>query len=224
MGAVVTVEAVIYVVCPWCLIGHARLSRAIDAVAADVPRVDVTYRSFLLEPDAPRDRDASMVEHLVGRMGVGPDVVDRMLARVTAVAAAEGLAVDLARVRPISSFDAHRVLRLAHDRGVGGPVASALLRAHFVEGRHLGRRDELTRVAAEAGLDATEVAAVLAGDAYADAVAVDVAAAAAAGISGVPHFSLAGPGLPPGERLEVSGAQEVAVLETALRTAAGARG
>ena len=63
--------------------------------------------------------------------------------------------------------------------------------------------------------------AVLAGDAYADAVAADVTAAAAAGVSGVPHFVLAGPGLPAGERLEVSGAQEAAVLEAALGTAAG---
>jgi predicted DsbA family dithiol-disulfide isomerase len=223
MAPVVTVEAVIDVVCPWCLIGHARLSRAIAAVGRDA-RVEVAYRTFLLEPDAPRDRDEPMVAQLVRRMGVGSDVVDRMLARVAAVAAGEGLDVDLARVRAVSSFDAHRVLRLAHARGCGGPVAAALLDAHFVAGRHLGRHADLVEVAVAAGLDAAEVAAVLAGDAFADAVAADVAAAAAAGISGVPHFSFVGPALPPGERLEVGGAQEVAVLEAALRTVAGPPG
>jgi predicted DsbA family dithiol-disulfide isomerase len=225
-AATVTVEVFSDVVCPWCLIGRARLERAVAAFTAaeGAPAVDVVYRSFLLEPDAPRDRDGSMTEHLVERMGVGPDVVGRMMDRVAGIAAGEGLDVDLSRVRAISSFDAHRVLRLAHDRGLGRPVKAALMHAHFVEARHLGRAEELTEVAVGAGLDAAEVEAVLAGDAYADAVAADVAAAAAAGVSGVPHFMLAGPGLPPGERLEVSGAQEAAVLEAALGTAAGPRG
>lgn len=222
-GAAVHVEVFSDVVCPWCLIGRARLERAVAAFTAEpgAPAVDVTYRSFLLEPDAPRDRDDAMADHLVEHMGVGPDVVERMMARVAGIAAAEGLDVDLARVRAISSFDAHRVLRLAHDRGLGRPVKEALMRAHFVDARHLGRPDELTEVAAAAGLDAAEVAEVLADGAYADAVAADVAAAAAAGVSGVPHFRFTGPGVPAGEVLEVGGAQEAAVLRAVLATAAG---
>ena len=222
----VSVEVFSDVVCPWCLIGRARLERVVAAftAAAAVPAVDVVYRSFLLEPDAPRDRDGTMTDHLVERMGVGPDVVGRMMERIAGIAAGEGLDVDLARVRAISSFDAHRVLRLAHDRGLGRTVKAALMQAHFVDARNLGRPDELVEVAVTAGLDGAEVAAVLAGDAYADAVAADVAAARAAGVSGVPHFTLTGPGLPPGERLEVSGAQEAAVLEAALASAAGPRG
>jgi predicted DsbA family dithiol-disulfide isomerase len=222
----VRVEVFSDVVCPWCLIGRARLECVVAAFTAepDAPEVDVVYRSFLLEPDAPRDRDGSMTEHLVERMGVGPDVVERMMARVAGIAAGEGLAVDLARVRAISSFDAHRVLRLAHERGLGRGVKEAMMRAHFVEARNLCRPDELADVAVAAGLDVDEVAALLAGDAYADAVAADVAAAAAAGVSGVPHFRFTGPGVTAGEPLEVSGAQEDAVLRAALETAARPRG
>ena len=222
----VSVEVFSDVVCAWCLIGRARLERVVAAFTAaeGAPAVDVVYRSFLLEPDAPRDRDGSLTDHLAERMGVGPEVIDRMMERIAGIAAGEGLDIDLSRVRAISSFDAHRVLRLAHDRGLGRPVKAALMHAHFVDDRHLGRPDELTEIASAAGLDAAEVAAVLAGDAYADAVTADVAAAAAAGVSGVPHFVLTGPGLPAGERLEVSGAQEAAVLEVALATAAGPRG
>ncbi len=222
----VVVEVFSDVVCPWCLIGRTRLERTVAAFSAEpgAPEVEVVYRSFLLEPDAPRDRDVSVVEHLVERMGVGPDVVARMVERVEGIAATEGLAVDLSRVRAISSVDAHRVLRLAHDRGLGRPVKEALMRAHFVEARDLGRSEELAAVAAAAGLDAAEVAAVLAGDAYAEAVAADVAAARDLGISGVPHFTFTGPGLDAGEVLEVAGAQEDRVLRAALGTAAGPRG
>ena len=92
-AATVTVEVFSDVVCPWCLIGRARLERAVAAFTAaeGAPAVDVVYRSFLLEPDAPRDRDGSMTEHLVERMGVGPDVVGRMMDRVAGIAAGEGL-------------------------------------------------------------------------------------------------------------------------------------
>ncbi|HEY8340924.1 MAG TPA: DsbA family protein, partial [Egibacteraceae bacterium] len=84
------------------------------------------------------------------------------------------------------------------------------------EGEPIGDHDALTRLATEAGLDADEVAAVLAGDAYADAVRADEAQARAFGISGVPFFVV-------DRTYGVSGAQPADVLLQVLERARSER-
>ena len=68
------------------------------------------------------------------------------------------------------------------------------------------------RVAAELGLDAEELRAVLASDRYADAVRADEQQAARYGISGVPFYVV-------DEKYGVSGAQPAEVLREVLDTA-----
>jgi predicted DsbA family dithiol-disulfide isomerase len=125
------------------------------------------------------------------------------------MAAEEGLEYHLDATRPGNTFDAHRLLQLAADRGVQPEVKERLMRAYFTEGEAVGDRDALVRVVAEAGLDADEARAVLAGDRYADAVREDEALAARIGIQGVPFFVL-------GRRFGVSGAQPAELMLEAL--------
>ncbi|HEX7623724.1 MAG TPA: DsbA family oxidoreductase, partial [Anaeromyxobacteraceae bacterium] len=122
------------------------------------------------------------------------------------------LAFRFDRVRPGNTFDAHRVLHLARERGLQGAVKERLLRAYMTEGEALGDREALARLAGEAGLDAEEVRRVLAGDAYAAGVRADEADAQRLGIHAVPFFVLA-------DRYGVSGAQPVDVLTQALQQA-----
>jgi predicted DsbA family dithiol-disulfide isomerase len=135
-----------------------------------------------------------------------------MHANVTALAAEEGLAFDYGRARPGNTFDAHRLLQLAWDRGVQPAVKDRLMRAYFAAGEPISAPATLVRLGAEAGLDADEARAVLAGDAYAAEVREDEATARGFGITGVPFFVL-------DRRLGVSGAQSPDVLERALRQA-----
>ena len=91
-------------------------------------------------------------------------------------------------------------------------LAERLFRAHFTEGRSIFDPVSLQGLAVEAGLLPAEVAEVLGGDRYADAVAADLAQAHAYGISGVPFYVIDG-------RLGVSGAQPVEALPGALEEA-----
>jgi predicted DsbA family dithiol-disulfide isomerase len=86
------------------------------------------------------------------------------------------------------------------------------MRAYFTEGRPIGDPAVLAEMAGEAGLDPAEVAEVLQGSAYCDAVRADERRAATIGISGVPFFVVDG-------RYGVSGAQPVDVLLDVLRRA-----
>jgi predicted DsbA family dithiol-disulfide isomerase len=180
-----TVEIWSDVVCPWCYIGKRRFEAALARFGRPV---DVRWRSFRLDPDAPPEQDIPLAEHLAAKYGVSRADGEAMLERVAATAAHEGLEYRFDRARRGSTFDAHRLLHLAADRGVQDAVKERLLAAYFTEGEPIGDAGTLARLGAEAGLDRDEASSVLAGDAYADAVRRDEADARALGITGVPFF------------------------------------
>ena len=94
----------------------------------------------------------------------------------------------LDRARRANTFDAHRLVHLAAEQGLAGPVKERLMRAYHSEGEAVGDPGTLARIAAESGLDADEVAGVLAGERFADAVRADEREAASLGIDAVPYF------------------------------------
>lgn len=203
------------VVCPWCAIGKRRFSAAL-ARFEHRDEVTVRWRSFELDPGAPREREGTLVEHLAGKYGTDPDQARTMIDRMTAQAAADGWEFRLDRARSGNTVDAHRLLHLAAERGVQEPVKERLLSAYLTEGEAIGDPETLVRVVADAGLDADEARAVLASDRYLDAVHADEAQARAYGITGVPFFVLDG-------KYGVSGAQPAEVLLEALQQAWAAK-
>lgn len=198
------------VVCPWCWIGKRRLEQALAAFPHR-DQVEVTWRSFLLDPSATSD-GRPVTQRLADKYGVSLAEAEAMNARVTAIAAGDGLDYHLDRAVSASTVNAHRLLHLATERGRREELQEALFDAYFSQGVDLGDDDALTQLAVDAGLDADEVRSLLAGDAYRDAVQADLAQARAYGISGVPFVVLDG-------RLGVSGAQPVEVFSEALAQA-----
>ena len=199
------------VVCPWCYIGKRRFEQAL-AGFPHRDEVEVVWRSFELDPSAPPERTGDYAGHLAGKYGVPLAQAQQMLDTMTATAAQEGLDFSFATARPGSTFDAHRLLHLAADRGVQGAVKERLMHATFTEGEPIGDHDALVRLVAEAGLDADEARAVLASDRYAAEVRGDEQQARAYGITGVPFFVVDG-------RYGVSGAQPAEALGQVLAQA-----
>lgn len=199
------------VVCPWCAIGKARFERAIAGVR-DADDIEVRYRSFELDPTTPAVVEGSYVDRLAGKYRTSTMQAQAMIDRMTAQAAAEGLTFDFAIARPGNTFDAHRVLHLAADRGVQHALKARLLAGYLSEGAAIGMHDALRALAADTGLSADDVDAVLDGDAYAGAVRDDERQAQAYGITGVPFFVI-------DRRLGVSGAQPSEVLRQAMEQA-----
>jgi predicted DsbA family dithiol-disulfide isomerase len=107
---------------------------------------------------------------------------------MTATGAAAGAVLDFTKARPGNTFDAHRLIHLAGERGVQDAMKERLMRATFTEGEPIGRREALLRLAVEAGLAEDEVAAVLESDAYATEVRAEENLAYDLGISAVPFF------------------------------------
>ncbi len=199
------------VVCPWCAIGRARFAAALgDFEHADA--VDVVYRSFELDPDAPARRQGSMEEHLSAKYGMSVDQARRTNDHLAEVAATDGLEFHFDRAQPGNTFDAHRLLQLALERGCQTAVLDAFMVGYFRDGLAVGDTDAIAAAATHAGLAASEVAEVLAGDAYAGAVRADESRARALGITGVPFFLIEG-------KFAIPGAQNVERFTLGLQRA-----
>jgi predicted DsbA family dithiol-disulfide isomerase len=178
------------VVCPWCYIGKRRLEKALTTFE-HTGDVEIVWRSFQLDPAAPREPVETVAEALGRKYGGGPEAGRQMIDRVEAVAAEEGLLFRHHQSLRVNTVDAHRVLHLALETGgpaLQGRLKEALLSAYFVETENVADHDTLLRIAASAGLDEVRVKEVLGTDEYADAVEVDVREAASLGATGVPFY------------------------------------
>ena len=199
------------VVCPWCYVGKRRFEQALAAFPHR-DEVEVVWRSFELDPQAPAERTGDYAAMLAAKYGFSVERGQQMVDTMTATAAQDGLDFRFARARVGNTFDAHRLLHLAAERGVQDAVKERLMLATFTEGEPIGDLETLVRLGAEAGLDAAEARAVLTSERYADEVRADELQARAYGISGVPFFVVDG-------RYGVSGAQPAAALREVLETA-----
>jgi predicted DsbA family dithiol-disulfide isomerase len=175
------------VVCPWCYIGRKRFENAVAQFDGPAP-VEVVYRSFELDPGAPIESDMSLDQLLAAKYGLSLVEAHAANERVTRTAAAEGLEFHLDRARLTNTLAAHRVLQLATVRRIRPAVEERFLKAYFSEGASLADPDTLLALSVEAGLKATDVRHVLAGQAFTLQVRADEAEAAALGAEGVPFF------------------------------------
>lgn len=182
------------VACPWCYIGKRTFESGLAAFDAEGGGrgVVVEYHSFELSPDTPVDFSGSEVDYLAEHKGMGRDQVAGMLARVTGAAERVGLHYDFEHLQHTNTVRAHQLLHYAKARGKQREMKERLLRAYFVEGRHVGRVPDLAALAAEVGLDPDDVTRSLNADEYLADVRADQAQAREYGIQGVPFFVVDG--------------------------------
>ncbi len=199
------------IACPWCYVGKRRFEAALAAYE-HAGEVEVSWRSFELDPTAPAERGGDHASHLAAKYGVAHADALAMNATMTETAAGEGLEFRLDRVRGGSTFDAHRLLHLAADHGRQDTLKERLMRAYLTEGELMSDPGTLRRLAAEAGLPGDAVDELLATDAHAGAVREDARTVAALGVQAVPFFAV-------DRRIGASGAQAPAVLLAMLRQA-----
>jgi predicted DsbA family dithiol-disulfide isomerase len=196
------------VVCPWCYVGKARFEKAL-AGFEHRDEVEVVYRSFELDPSPDAGGFASTFDMLSKKYGMSPDQARQAEDRVASLARAEGLDFDPAR--PVgNTFDLHRVIHLAKEKGVQHEVLTTINNAYFGEAAQVFDPAVVTGITARAGLDASAIGNVLENsELYADEVRRDEKEARELGISGVPFFVF-------DMALGVSGAQATDTFSSAL--------
>ncbi|HWF73252.1 MAG TPA: DsbA family oxidoreductase [Solirubrobacteraceae bacterium] len=207
------VEVFVDLICPHSYIAVRRLAVAL-AQFEHAGEVEVIWRGFQLDPTRARSFEDILVHSVIRnhRMSRSEavDVAAHVQATLKDSAAREGLIYHPATARPVNTFDAHRMLHLAAEYGVGDAAVRRIQEAYFAEGMAISDPDTLAALVTEVGVDADEALAVAYGDAYGDDVLEDRERAARLGVGGVPFFLF-------DERYAVSGAQSARWLLAAMR-------
>src|SRR4051812_27691725 len=128
------------IACPWCYVGKRRFEAAL-ASFEHRDDVTVTWRSFELDPSAPREREGDRDDHLARKYGMTREQAAQMHAQMTDVAAGDGLAFRFDLARGGSTFDAHRLVHLPPPHGLPDAMKERPLLGHFNAGE-LGSRPD----------------------------------------------------------------------------------
>jgi predicted DsbA family dithiol-disulfide isomerase len=185
------IDVISDVICPWCYIGKRHLERALVILADQHLHFTVAWHPFQLNPDMPRE-GVDRAEYRIAKFG-SAERSRQLDERITETAATVGLEFHLDRLtRTPNTLNAHRVIRLAGQKGVQDGVVEALFEGYFCNGADIGDTKVLATLGDEGGLERDDVLALLSDDAGAKEVAAADRMARNAGIQGVPSFALQG--------------------------------
>jgi len=205
MSKLLKIDVFTDVVCPWCLVGSARLDRAVAELPEDV-EVVIENHPFYLDPSVPPE-GVDVGEMLRAKYGRDPS---EMWARVEGEAKKAGIALDLSRQpRMFNTAKAHTITRMSRANGNQHELANAIAAAYFLEHRQINDDNVLADIAVAHGWDRGDALDAM-NDAHELAITEQLATdAAAQGIRGVPFFVF-------GEKYALSGAQPDEVFRQAL--------
>ena len=199
------------VMCPFCYIGKRKFERALEQFPQR-DRVNITWKSFQLNPDLKTEPGKTINQYLAEVKGWSLNEAKQMNDRVTDMAREVGLTYDFDKAIVANSFDAHRLIQLAKEHDLGDAAEERLFKAYFTEGRDTSDHATLLALGIDIGLPAEAVRHMLRSTDYAEAVNSDVYEAQQVGARGVPFFVL-------DRRYAVSGAQQPETFLGALNTA-----
>ena len=193
------------VVCPWCIVGSARLDQAVAALPDDV-EVVIENHPFYLDPNTPNE-GVVVADMLREKYGRDPK---EMWERVESEARKAGVDLDLSKQpRMFPTKKAHTITRLSKPLGIQHELANAIANAYFLEHRQINDDNVLADIAVEYGWDRGDALDAMNDEnelSITEQLATD---AAAQGIRGVPFFIF-------GEKYALSGAQPDEVFDRAL--------
>lgn len=202
-----TVEVWSDYACPFCYIGEKRLERALAEVGE---KISVAFKSFELDPAAPKVVTSSTTERFAAKYGLTLADAAERIEQISRMGRAEGIDFRYAETKYTNTFDALRLTKFAQAHG-HDEIVTKFFDAYFTRNLELSDHAVLKKISAECDLDASEVDEILRGDRYAEDVRADEMQAAYMGIHAVPYFVVGRHGL--------SGAQPVEVLKRAITDA-----
>ncbi|MEP0712821.1 MAG: DsbA family oxidoreductase, partial [Algoriphagus sp.] len=193
------------VACPFCYIGKRKIEKAI-AKFPHKDKIEVEWKSFLLNPDQVTQPNKSSEEHLAEVKGWSLAQTREITANVVKMAEEEGLDYHLDKSVVANTKKAHRLLHLAKTQGKGDEMKESLLKAYFTDAVNIDDDASLLTLAKEIGLDETAVKEVLSSDKFENEVDQDIYESRQLGVRGVPFFVL-------DRKFGISGAQQDEVFD-----------
>ena len=212
MTAVMKIDFVSDIACPWCAVGLGALEQALEELQNEV-KADIHFQPFELNPHMPEGGE-DLVEHLGKKYGSTAEQQSQMYQNIKARGAEVGFAFHpTGRGRIFNTFDAHRLLHWAELEGAPGDqhqLKKAFLEAYQGRGEVIESHDVLLTIVQSVGMDKAAAKAVLDSDTYAEDVRAKENFYTSAGIHSVPAVII-------NDKHLISGGQPAAVFASALR-------
>ncbi len=201
------------VICPWCYIGKRRFDTAVTNLRARgiTDAIDVTFRSYQLDPTAPKDKTSPVIEAYAKKFG-GSESAEKIIHHVTSVAAADGIEFRMDIAQRANTMHAHRALHYAlthYGAETQAALKQELLQAYFTDGQNVADFSVIVERASLVGIDDNTLRTWLESDDGFEAVTEDIRAASARDITAVPSFVI-------NDQFLIPGAQDVQVFENIL--------
>lgn len=192
--------------CPFCYIGKTTLQKAMDELGLE--DVEIEYKAFLLDPNAPMTNIERTEEALARKYRVSRLEAKQMVDGVVQRAKSVGLHYRYDLVQATNTKAAHRLLKLVDEKHKKA-LNEALYHAYFIEGKNLSDPKDLSVIAQEFGIDPMDVEALFNTDIQQNELENDVNEARTLRIAGVPFFLFE-------DGSSIKGAQPISVFKDKL--------
>ncbi|UVI27394.1 DsbA family oxidoreductase [Paenibacillus spongiae] len=197
--------------CPFCYIGKRRFEQALSRLPFR-DHVQVVYRSFELDPHAPKQVPYDVYDMLSKKFGMSRQQAITGNENLKSQAAAVGLEFHFEGLVLTNTFDAHRLRHYAKQHGKDLVISELLYRAYFNENKNVSDYDTLADLATEAGLNREDTLTMLFGTQFSELVRKEEADSRILGITGVPFYYI-------DRKFALSGAQSEEMFLSALQEA-----
>ncbi|WP_300382067.1 DsbA family oxidoreductase [Clostridium sp.] len=194
--------------CPFCYIGKRKFELALKEFDKK-EEVEVIYRSFELNPNAPKSYDKNIHELIASKYGITYEEAKLNNDNIVKQAKGLGLEYNFDTLIVTNSFDAHRMIHFSDKYGKMQEMTEALFKAYFTESKDVSDFNTLVGIAISIGLNKDEALNMLNCNDYKDSVRKDEEMAGHYGISSVPFFIF-------NDKFSVSGAQPTEMFLMAL--------
>lgn len=196
------------VVCPFCYIGKRRLEQAIENFKHP-EKIEVEWKSYLLNPDLKSDPNLSLNEYLSKTKGWTMEYTLQAQSHVMEMAKEVGLEYHLDKAVIANSKDAHIIIQLAKKSNRSNEIEELLFESYFTKGLDISDHKVLVELAKQCGLDGDEVMQALEDKLYTEEIDKDIYEASQIGARGVPFFVF-------DNKYGISGAQPLEVFTRTL--------
>lgn len=193
--------------CPFCYIGKTTLQKAMDELGLE--DVEIEYKAFLLDPNAPMTNIERTEEALARKYRVSRLEAKQMVDGVVQRAKSVGLHYRYDLVQATNTKAAHRLLKLVDEKHKKA-LNEALYHAYFIEGKNLSDPKDLSVIAQEFGIDPMDVEVLFNSDVQQNELEDDINEARTLKIAGVPFFLFE-------DGSSIKGAQPISVFKDKLR-------
>ena len=184
-------------ICPWCYIGKKRLEKAINN-HKDL-EIKQTWRPFQLNPGMQPD-GMDRQEYLISKFG-SSDAAKTIYDNIYDEGLKEGINFNFDSIQTTpNSFNSHRLLALAYEKGTQENVLSNLFESYFLNGEDIGDPNILLDIAIKHKIDAENFKSYLSDQENIEPLANEEIQAKKMGISSIPTFII-------NKQIVVNGAQ-----------------